>query len=111
MKKLLALVLAMACALSLGIPPLAKTADVTWSQVNVEDFVDEDGDKIADDDVIRPGQTIYWVFGKYSDYDYLLDDKMVKIDVDKDEGSKNIDGKPKVVGKKLGDKGRCVAVI
>ena len=110
MKKLLALVLAMACALSLGIPTLAKTADVTWSQVNVEDFVDEDGDKIADDDVIRPGQTIYWVFGKYSDYDYLLDDKMVKIDVDKDEGSKNIDGKPKVVGKKLGDKGRCVAL-
>lgn len=110
MKKLLALVLAMACALSLGIPTLAKTADVTWSQVNVEDFVDEDGDKIADDDVIRPGQTIYWVFGKYSDYDYLLDDKMVKIDVDKDEGSKNIDGKPKVVGKKLGNLGRCVAL-
>ena len=110
MKKLLALVLAMACALSLGIPTLAKTADVTWSQVNVEDFVDEDGDKIADDDVIRPGQTIYWVFGAYSDYDYLLDDKMVKIDVDKDEGSKNIDGKPKVVGKKLGNLGRCVAL-
>jgi|GEM_PF-2611633 len=110
MKKLLALVLAMACALSLGIPTLAKTADYTWNQVNVEDFVDEDGDKIADDDVIRPGQTIYWVFGKYSDYDYLLDDKMVKIDVDKDEGSKNIDGKPKVVGKKLGNLGRCVAL-
>lgn len=110
MKKLLALVLAMACALSLGIPTLAKTADYTWNQVNVEDFVDEDGDKIADDDVIRPGQTIYWVFGKYSDYDYLLDDKMVKVDVDKDEGSKNIDGKPKVVGKKLGDLGRCVAL-
>lgn len=110
MKKLLALVLAMACALSLGIPTLAKSADYTWNQVNVEDFVDEDGDKIADDDVIRPGQTIYWVFGKYSDYDYLLDSDLVKIDVDKDEGSKNIDGKPKVVGKKLGDKGRCVAL-
>lgn len=110
MKKLLALVLAMACALSLGIPTLAKTADYTWNQVNVEDFVDEDGEKIADDDVIRPGQTIYWVFGKYSDYDYLLDSDLVKIDVDKDEGSKNIDGKPKVVGKKLGDLGRCVAL-
>ncbi|WP_147539459.1 hypothetical protein [Anaerotruncus rubiinfantis] len=110
MKKLLALVLAMACALSLGIPTLAKTADYTWNQVNVEDFVDEDGDKIADDDVIRPGQTIYWVFGAYSDYDYLLDSDLVKIDVDKDEGSKNIDGKPKVVGKKLGNLGRCVAL-
>ncbi|WP_066452454.1 hypothetical protein [Anaerotruncus rubiinfantis] len=104
MKKLLALVLAMACALSLGIPTLAKTADVTWSQVNVEDFVDENGEPVGtDEDNIRPGQTIYWVFGSYSDYDYLLDDKMVKIDVDKDEGSKNIDGKPKVTSKKLSD--------
>lgn len=82
MKKLLALVLAVAMLLSLSV---VAFADTKYS----DDLYDGNGNKAPDP--LIPGTSYYYVIGPSSQYDSLLDTSLIRFSLKKKEGGKYID--------------------
>lgn len=117
MKKLLALLLALACALPLGVSAAAATGDAipypNIGLVRESGLCNGDGETYAADDVIAPDTTVYFAIEQAA-VSKLTDKDFFKIKTDKGDDNAKMIQKVSVVEKNFGDsgtlKGRWVAV-